>query len=328
MSHFTVLVIGEDPESQLAPFDENLEMDEYLEGAVSEGDMQRFLEYYRKEKNAIGDFETVYKEFGEDWNGRQWRYEEDKSHTDWKCRKCGKPNNWRAYHCGQFFKTRKGCGALAPKRMVWNSYSRFNTDARWDWYQLGGRWMGYFKLKPGKTGTLGESGAFDNEAAAGTVDAARKGDIDFDGMRDLAGISAGKRYDEFWKIVGDRDIPDWDEIKKRHGPNNMEDARNEYHSHPVTKDMAESDIFKHYFLLDNEMTDFVSSRGDYMQQARNSSIVTYAVLKDGEWHQRGEMGWFGMSFNEMDEQEWNKEFHKLIDDLPDDTLLSVYDCHI
>ena len=30
MSHFTVLVIGENPEEQLAPFDENLIVDKYI----------------------------------------------------------------------------------------------------------------------------------------------------------------------------------------------------------------------------------------------------------------------------------------------------------
>jgi hypothetical protein len=35
-----------------------------------------------------------------------------------------------------------------------------------------------------------------------------------------------------------------------------------------------------------------------------------------------------MASDEKDKDTWNKEFAKLLDSLPDDTLLSVVDCHI
>lgn len=41
MSHFTVMVIGDDPEGQLAPFDENESVEEYCTGEVSEDDKQQ-----------------------------------------------------------------------------------------------------------------------------------------------------------------------------------------------------------------------------------------------------------------------------------------------
>ena len=40
------------------------------------------------------------------------------------------------------------------------------------------------------------------------------------------------------------------------------------------------------------------------------------------------MGWFGMSHNEVSEDEWLAKFNQMIDELPDDTLLTVVDCHI
>src|SRR5687768_5462716 len=30
-----------------------------------------------------------------------------------------------------------------------------NPNKKWDWYDLGGRWAGYFKLKPGRKGIEG-----------------------------------------------------------------------------------------------------------------------------------------------------------------------------
>lgn len=327
MSHFTVLVIGDDAEGQLAPFDENIEVEEYLVGTVSQEDKKRFLQYYQENHNEHGFFESVYAKWGQDWNGKSWRKEEDKSHTDWKCETCGKSNNWRAYHCGQFFKKRKGCGALAPKREVWNKYSTYNPKSKWDWYVLGGRWTGYFLLKAGRTGELGDEGAFEKHAPEGTADSARKGDIDFEEMRNRAGLQASQIYTEFWEIVDGRAIPRWEDIRRKHGKD-IQAARDEYNNMDVIKDLDASERFGGLFFMFNEILDFEESRGDYVEKERNAAIATYAFVHNGQWHERGEMGWFGMANNEKDLDEWGKEFNKFLDSLPDDTLLSVYDCHI
>jgi hypothetical protein len=42
----------------------------------------------------------------------------------------------------------------------------------------------------------------------------------------------------------------------------------------------------------------------------------------------GEWVWFGIVHEEQDEDEWLKQFNKLIDSLPEDTLLTLVDCHI
>jgi hypothetical protein len=62
--------------------------------------------------------------------------------------------------------------------------------------------------------------------------------------------------------------------------------------------------------------------------ANIDEISTFAVLKDGVWYERGSMGWFGMVHDEKDENAWSQEITKLIESLPDDVLLSIYDCHI
>ena len=85
MSHFTCLVVGENPEKQLKPF----------------------------QQNSWGDCDKKYLEFIKDNDFEEGGY-------------------WE------------------------------NTNARWDWYKLGGRWKGFFHLKKGKN-----------------VDQAKKGDIDF-----------------------------------------------------------------------------------------------------------------------------------------------------
>ena len=54
----------------------------------------------------------------------------------------------------------------------------------------------------------------------------------------------------------------------------------------------------------------------------------FAMLIEGEWIERGEMGWFGMARNEKSASQWGKEFKKRIKDIDPNTLVTVVDCHI
>ena len=290
MSHFTVLVIGDNPEDQLQPFSENLEVPRYVRDSVSQEDKDYFLEHYRKEgKITNQSFEDVYQIYGEDWNGNSWVKDEN----------------------GE-----------------WQEMSSYNPNSKWDWYSLGGRWMGFFKLKEGAVGELGRPGVFKNQPdGIGMVDAARKCDIDFEAIRNKAGQKASEYYDSFWKLVGDQPLPNWNEIRERHGKENIDSAREEYRNHPVVRILDNSEEFKHEFMF-RDITEMAETRGDYIENARRSSIVTFAVLHNGTWYERGEMGWWGHVSNEKDQNEWNNQFYELLESLPDDTLLSVYDCHI
>lgn len=56
--------------------------------------------------------------------------------------------------------------------------------------------------------------------------------------------------------------------------------------------------------------------------------ATFAYILNGEWHERGEMHWFGVAVNEKDKDVWQAQFEEMIQSLPDDTRLTVFDCHI
>lgn len=62
--------------------------------------------------------------------------------------------------------------------------------------------------------------------------------------------------------------------------------------------------------------------------ANIDELVTFALLKDGQWYERGEMGWWGVAHDEKDEDLWKTQFNKLIEGLPNETLISIFDCHI
>lgn len=210
MSHFTVMVIGDNPEDQLMPYSENLDVDEYVVGTISDGDKGEFTEFYtvydkdrkhghvskdQAEANKKMSFDDLYSKYGEDWNGGCWRKNKD----------------------GE-----------------WAEYSTYSPISKWDWYILGGRWSGMIKLKDNTDGVYGSPEVLDNEVG---VDQANRGDI--------------ANFDE---------------------------------------------------------------------------ITTFAILKNGEWIESGEMMYFGMVANEKDD--WDEIFKKETSNIPDDTLISIYDCHI
>ena len=298
MSHFTVMVIGENPEEQLAPYDENESVEPYLESIVSQEEKDRFVAYYTEkgENSANKGFEELYVIFGEDWNGKNWVRNEVTGE--------------------------------------WEEYSTYNPKSKWDWYQLGGRWNGFLKLKDGAKGEVGSPSLISSvRADAGWADRALKSQIDFEGMRDVAGKQAVEEYNKVKEVFGGV-IPklehSWSTIIDPNNPffstMSIDEKREFYHNQDamklVKKLQKEEKLEGFFFDLDH----YQVTVEEYEQKARKNAILTFAVVKDSEWYERGTMGWWAIVADEKDN--WDDEFNKLIDSVSDDTLISVYDCHI
>lgn len=55
----------------------------------------------------------------------------------------------------------------------------------------------------------------------------------------------------------------------------------------------------------------------------------YAIVTpDGEWIERGQMGWWGMSSNDIPMDEWENKFKEYIKSLDKNLILTQVDCHI
>lgn len=52
------------------------------------------------------------------------------------------------------------------------------------------------------------------------------------------------------------------------------------------------------------------------------------VTEDGEWFDKGEMGWWGIATNEKPEDDWDKQFKDYLDKVDSDCLVTVIDFHI
>jgi hypothetical protein len=117
---------------------------------------------------------------------------------------------------------------VSPEGEVLRAIKRTNPNAKWDWWQVGGRWDGLLALR---------DGVFASQACIADIDPTRRG---FDA---------------------------------------------------------------------------------------NEPLRTFAVLHNGQWFARGEMGWFAAVSDAKPDDQWNEEFAKLLADNPD-AWLTVVDCHI
>lgn len=67
---------------------------------------------------------------------------------------------------------------------------------------------------------------------------------------------------------------------------------------------------------------------DEYVESRNHIVAPFAILHDGEWIEKGEMGWFGMSDDKYSEDEWEKKFKEFIETLDPESEITIVDCHI
>lgn len=210
-------------------------------------------------------------------------------------------------------------------------FGRFtNPNAKWDWWVIGGRWNGFFEVKEGREGSarLGEKAWCSNGAEAGTADQLRIGDIDWDKMRDKARERANKEYDEFEAAVGDIEPPaPWKVMLEEHGMDKIDVARAERQSHPWIKALREAKIW----IFDDEVEHYEvynGGRETFVEKRINQVGVPYAFVKDSKWVGKGDMGWWGMSDDHHDQNDWNEKFHEMLSGLDPDTMVTLVDCHI
>ena len=103
---------------------------------------------------------------------------------------------------------------------------RTNPNAQWDWYQVGGRWKGFFTLKDrSKVTTCERDEPGDDLLLIGEADSCLKGEIDFEAMRNEKGREAGGLYDLFTRLTKDCPPPiPWSVVRKQN-PDSIDAAR-------------------------------------------------------------------------------------------------------
>jgi len=221
-----------------------------------------------------------------------------------------------------------------------------NPNAQWDYWQIGGRWAGHWLIKPEfqhlysdstpefswewTSDERGRKEMQDMIAEGRRVDSAYKGHIDFEKMMNDRAEKAAKQYDFVWKNII-KDTPENEPWGKKFW--DREGGREEYHEQPRVKAwstfLQENRALCEEIGLDmwgSSIEEFNVSRENYINKCRLAVISTFAFLHEGKWAARGEMGWWACVSNEQ--EDWDETYKKILDTLPDNTLLTVLDCHI
>lgn len=367
MSHFSVMVIGPNVEAQLQPYHEfectgtddqyvvELDIteevrDEYMKATktrlrLPDGSLTSFFDLK-------GNWKSAFSKEEEDntiptLRRRTYFVPEGHEKVDVPARECMTFEEFVAEeyskeelehgHTPDFEKKHKyGYAQLDVNGALVKLVKRTNPNKHWDWYVVGGRWSQFFKLKPGKKGTTNPPyhSPFSREPKPeidpGRADIALLQDIDVDSMRWESAMKYGERWDKMMRIVGATGN-NWISWKKAReiftveGKTDYKQARELYHEQPAIAALTASKDDDFLFDIDDDLT---KSREEYVMMGSDRGFSCFAIVKDGQWYQRGNMGWFGCVSDESDIGAWNKRVAELVNGLPGDTLLTIVDCHI
>lgn len=185
-----------------------------------------------------------------------------------------------------------------------------NPNRKWDWWVVGGRWSNHLHLKCGAR-----------------ADQARKADVDIDGAIAAAQADMADEWDAMDKATGGERWKSWREIvggdPMKAAYKDIEAARPVYWNQPALTKLKGVERFSWF----REIDDLLMSRDDYVHVRGKRGASMFALLHDGQWHERGKMGWWATVFDDQG-YSWDDEYFRLLTTIPDDHFVTVVDCHI
>lgn len=212
-----------------------------------------------------------------------------------------------------------------------------NPNKKWDWWTVGGRWRGFYPVKPGTVIVIGKAGVFDNPSDGGS-DVVRVGDIDFDTVairqserfatfkREYRELLAGRKFDAFEgprsqaMDIGLLRVEQDSTTALRPGETQIGPFWGEAHQHIAGTAW-------------HEWRDIGLDLGDFeFERYRNAfnPLKTFAALDDSGWYAPGNMGWWASTDHTPETYMTYADglFSKIIQAAAPNDLLVVVDCHI
>ncbi len=219
-----------------------------------------------------------------------------------------------------------------------------NPNAKWDWFQVGGRWAGMLPLKNNvpSDGKKGEkSWGWKDENPYEEVDGREKADfaqiqeVDWKFLHHQAYANAAKAFKEYQEWVDSGFPYSWDAHHRAYNLDcvtllNLEelDAYREKRRQCETDEERESlgDEPERKF----KYKTFKNEEEFLAKCVANWAFSAYSVLDADGWHAPGEMGWFGCSSEETDDRlNWDENFmERFIENEDPETVIVMVDCHI
>jgi hypothetical protein len=209
-----------------------------------------------------------------------------------------------------------------------------NPNAKWDWWQLGGRWHGSLPVKPSAENVTTGSASLlsaDPSYPQNQVDACQVSDLDLDEIAKQTREGAEKWWDSYQLYrSGDYD------------KNAKENRMLDYNIRSTALSLGILQVKQHSDLKEgDEPTPFKDDMYDvyraltkdefleeYMEEF--NPVQTHSALDVHGWHEPGQMGWFAYSSETPEEKmKFVKEFYRrFVKEIDSDDWLAVVDCHI
>lgn len=213
-------------------------------------------------------------------------------------------------------------------------YDRTNPNARWDWYVIGGRYS-HRLFKKSDKGPI-------------SCNSCKVSELDLDALR--AERQKGRRnaLESAAKRLTSETGVEWDFEKlnaywreeiypavqaefakdpKAFGYEWQIRFNEEPESFAIYKVWRVDGVIP--YLAYEGLYDFYQIEEDNLEDWINNvpALSAWAVVKNGEWFEKGKMGWWASSSNEMSDAEWDRQFDKMMSELRPDQHLTVVDCH-
>ena len=329
MSHFTVAIItegeptAEQIEKALAPYQENNMCDcpkEYLEFHSYSKEYKEEYETGTTEKVRLNDGTLVY----------PWADCLYKKVTEEEFNKAKEEKQPTMYRCNKHYVKYKleDIGAelvTIPFKELYPTFENYledyhdltkdeetldygyweNPNAKWDWWQIGGRWAGLLKVSLDcencgigeKSWGWGSENPYTNTDKYKKVDSAR--------IKDLIFPDYEKEYEKAKRF--------WEMLIEGQPPKNTEE---------------QEQIKWNYYRPEYYLKTYVNKETYAECEA---TFHTYAIItKDGRWVAKGEMGFWGISSEEKDQVvEYIKKYKEnVFDNATDNDYITIVDCHI
>lgn len=212
-----------------------------------------------------------------------------------------------------------------------------NPNAKWDWWKIGGRWTGLLKLKEMGMGRNGSPGLMtDENTDTFRADIALAGDVDWQAIHDedvQRQIDGYKVRHHYIALAENMDIPEaiYLECEKQFNENEYARQVGSIRKLVLYKMANQLSGQDNHLWWDSytEVAQYMNLDEKQYKATCIGKAQTYAFIDlDGNWQQRGEMGWFGLDDESKGTKNYDEAWWQFVKSIPADQLVYVIDCHI
>ncbi len=209
---------------------------------------------------------------------------------------------------------------------------RTNPNRKWDYWRVGGRYRSKLQVKEGVASAVSSDPSYEwqGQTLPDGFDSACVADIDWDKMKAVAVQARTTWVDECITKCGmSRDAfgaacqlhkevhAKWMELPGNDRPRGTEYFQWLRDAGYTNVAEAHSNNFEIPEIGEQTLDEWINSA---------PPLTAFAVVKDGNWYQKGQMGWWACVSDEDDQ--WDVKFNELVASLQPEQWITFLDCHI